>query len=289
MVIQRFLHTTIGRYLQISVGSLIYALSVSLFLDPNNLAAGGVLGASITISYLTHISTGFLVFLINIPLLIIGTLKFHFKFFFSTIYATVLSSVLMGLTAPLGALTKQPILAALAGGALVAIGIGLVFRAGGTTGGSDILVRLIKLKLRHVKTGQLFLMTDVIVVTAAAAVFGNIDLTLYTVISIVISSIVMDMVLYGRDGAKMIFIIGNKEKEITLRLLQDLEVGATILSGTGAYTGDNKKMILCAVRKQLLPMVQEIVRDEDPSAFMIVTSSNEIYGEGFKNPYDERI
>jgi len=289
MGIRRSVQTAVGRYAQISVGCFVYALGVSLFLDPNNLAAGGVLGASITIGYLTHISTGFLVLLINIPLLIIGTLKFRVRFFFSTIYATVLSSVLMDLTAPLGALTHEPLLAALAGGALAAAGIGLVFRAGGTTGGSDILVRLIKLKLKHVKTGQLFLITDVIVVTAAAIVFRDIDLTLYTVISILISSIVMDMVLYGRDGAKMIFIIGDKEGEITLRLLQDLEVGATVLTGTGAYTGESKKMILCAVRKQLLPMVQEIVRDEDPSAFMIVTSANEIYGEGFKNPYDERI
>ena len=277
------------RYGVILLGSLIYAAAISLFLDPNHLAPGGVTGIAIIINHLSGIPTGILILCINVPLLIVGVYKFGFKFLLSTMFAILVSSAAVDLLSPLGPLTQDRLLASLSGGALMALGMGLIFRAGATTGGSDIIVRLIKLKYRHVKTGRLFLITDMVVVAASAIVFGDVDIGLYAALAVTVSSTVFDMVLYGADGAKLVYIITDNERPITERILKELEIGVTHLKGVGAYTEDEKRVIMCAMRKQLLPEVQEIATQEDPFAFLIVTSANEIFGEGFKDIKGERL
>ena len=133
------------------------------------------------------------------------------------------------------------------------------------------------------KTGSLFLATDCCVIAASAIVFGDIDLALYAAIATIVSSFCLDLVLYGRDEAKLVYLITDHEKAIAHRLLQELEIGVTYLQGQGAYTRDSKQVIFCAMQKRLLPRVQEIAMEEDPCVFLIVTSASEIFGEGFKD------
>ena len=271
------------QYAGILAASALYAAAIALFLDPNHLAPGGVSGIAIIINQLTQIPTGTLILIMNVPLMALGMWKLGFKFLLSTLVAVISSSIFSNLLAPYGPLTTDPLLAACAGGALLAVGMGLLFKLGATSGGTDILIRVIKLKYKHLKTGSLFLITDCCVIAASALVFRNVDLALYAAIATILSSFCLDLVLYGRDEAKLVYLITDHEKAIANRLLEDLEIGVTYLQGQGAYTRDNKKVILCAMQKRLLPRVQEIAMEEDPCAFLIVTSASEIFGEGFKD------
>ena len=271
------------QYAGIVAASLLYAAAIALFLDPNQLAPGGVSGIAIIVNHITSLPTGTLILIMNVPLMALGMWKLGWKVVLSTIVAVVSSSVFTDLLAPYGPLTSDPLLAACAGGGLLAVGMGILFKLGATSGGTDILIRVIKLKYKHLKTGSLFLATDCCVIAASALVFGDIDLALYAAIATIVSSFCLDLVLYGRDEAKLVYLITDHEQAIADRLLQELEIGVTYLDGQGAYTRDNKKVILCAMQKRLLPKVQEIAMEEDPFAFLIVTSASEIFGEGFKD------
>lgn len=276
-------------YVRITIASLLYAVAVSLFLDPNALAPGGVTGIAIILNRMTGLETGTLVLCINIPIIAVGTWKFGLRFILSTMYCTVLTSGLINLLAPFGAATADPFLAAVAGGALMAVGIGLVFKAGATTGGTDIIIKLLRLKFPYLKTGVLFLITDALIVTLSAFVFKNVDVALYAGLVVFINSVLLDVVLYGRDGAKLIFIISDRHEAITKRLLEDLDIGVTYISGSGAYSGKEKNVIMCVMKKQISPRAETIVREEDPRAFMIITSATEIFGEGYKSIYSEKL
>jgi len=279
---KKYLHPAL-KYLGIVGASLLYAAAIALFLDPNQLAPGGVSGIAIILNRLTNLPTGTLILLMNIPLLALGMWKLGWKFVLSTVVAVAASSVFTDLLAPYGPLTTDPLLAACAGGGLLAVGMGILFKLGATSGGTDILIRVIKLKYKHLKTGSLFLATDCCVIAASALVFGDIDLALYAAIATIVSSFCLDLVLYGRDEAKLVYLITDHEKVIADRLMKELEIGVTYLQGWGAYTCDNKQVILCAMQKRLLPKVQEIAMEEDPFVFLIVTSASEIFGEGFKD------
>lgn len=276
-------------YVMITLASGIYAVGVSLFLDPNSLAPGGVTGIAIILNRLTGLETGTWVLLVNLPIIAVGTWKFGLRFIMSTMYCTAVTSFFINLLAPFGAVTSDLFLAAVAGGALMAVGIGLVFKTGATTGGTDIIIKLLRLRFPHLKTGFLFLITDALIVTASAFVFRNLDVAMYAGLVVFVNSVLLDVVLYGRDGAKMIFIISDHYGQITKRFLEDMDIGVTYLTGSGAYSGKEKKIIMCVMKKQLAPKAEEIVREEDPLAFMIVTSATEIFGEGYKSIFSERL
>ncbi len=276
-------------YLLMTVSCLCYAAAISLFLDPNNLAPGGVSGLSIILNRLIPIGVGNLILIINIPILLLGLWKFGFKLILSTLYCTVLSSLLTNVLSGYGAVTGDPLLAALVGAGMVAVGLGGVFKAGATTGGTDIIIKLLRLKYPHMKTGALFFMTDVMIVAASVLVFQDLDRALYAGISVFVTSFVLDLVLYGRDGAKLIYIISDNSEKITERILEELDIGVTYVKGQGAYSGKEKKVIMCVMRKQLAPRTEEIVKEEDPEAFMIVSSATEIYGEGYKSYFSEKL
>ena len=286
---KKTLRRRVTDYIEITVASILYAVAVSLFLDPNALAPGGVTGIAIILNRITGLETGTLVLIINIPIIAVGTWKFGWRFILSTMYCTAITSGFINLLAPFGAATSDPFLAAVAGGALMAMGIGLVFKAGATTGGTDIIVKLLRLKFPYLKTGVLFLITDALIVAASALVFKNVDVALYAGLVVFINSVLLDVVLYGRDGAKLIFIISDRHEAITKRVLEELDIGVTYISGSGAYSGKEKNVIMCVMRKQLSPRAETIVREEDPRAFMIVTSATEIFGEGYKSIYSEKL
>ncbi|MDR2042930.1 MAG: YitT family protein [Clostridium sp.] len=278
-----------AHYATITVASLLYGVSVSLFLDPNSLAPGGVTGIAIILSRLIGFRTGTWIFFLNIPILILGTWKFGGRLILSTLYCTALTSLATNLFAGLGPLTRDPFLAALAGGALMACVLGWVFKAGATTGGMDIVIKLLRLKIPHLKTGMLFLISDAVVVTLSAVVFRDADKALYAGLTAVVTSLMLDVVLYGRDGAKLVYIISDSSEAITKRLLDELEIGVTKVQGFGAYSGKEKSVILCAVKKQMSPKLEIIVKEVDSMAFMIVTSATEIYGEGYKSYFTEKL
>lgn len=280
----------IKQFIMMTIGACLYAAGIGMFLDPNALAPGGVTGVSIILSRLIPVETGTLILLFNIPILILGTWKFGFRFIISTIYCIIIISPMTNFfSSRYGALTEDPFLAGLAGGALLAVGMGTVFRAKATTGGIDIIVKIIRTKIPYLKTNNLFLLMDAVIVTCSAMVFKDIDKALYAGMTVMITSFVLDMVLYGKDEAKLIHIISDKSEEITKRLLDDLEIGVTYVRGEGAYSGKEKKVIMCVVKKQISPKVEEIIKEEDPMAFMIVSSATEIYGEGYKNLFSEKI
>ena len=276
-------------YVVITVFSLTYGVGISLFLDPNNLAPGGVSGISIMLSRITPIPTGTWILLINVPILGLGLWKFGMKFLVSTIYCTVVSSAFTNMLAAFAPLTTDKLLAAAAGGTIMAISMGMILKAGATTGGVDIIVKVLRLKYRHLKTGNLYLIMDAIVVALSGIMFRNLEIALYAAVAIFVSSVVMDTVLYGKDGAKMIYIISDHPEEITARILGDLDIGVTALQGEGAYSGKEKKVLMCVMRKPLAPKAQQIVKEEDPDAFMIVSDATEIFGEGYKSYFSERI
>ena len=207
-------------YVMITVASFVYAVSVSLFLDPNSLAPGGITGIAIILNRLFGIETGTWMLLINIPILLIGIWKFGLRFILSTIYCTAMTSLFTNLLTPVGAVTTDPLLASLTGSALMAVSMGWVFKAGSTTGGTDIIIKLLRLKFPYLKTGALFFLTDVVIVIASAFVFRNIDKALYAGIVVIITSVVLDVVLYGRDEAKLIYIISDHAEKIAGRLLE---------------------------------------------------------------------
>lgn len=276
-------------YIIITLASAGYAAGVSLFIDPNNMAPGGVTGIAIILSRIVPVETGTLIMLINIPIILLGMWKFGIRFIISTFYAIALTSFFTNLFASYGAATNDILLAALAGSVLIAVSIGTIFKRGATTGGTDIIIKCLRLKFPYIKTGKLFFMTDVCVVGISAFVFRNIDAALYAGIAVVVTAVVLDVVLYGRDGAKLIYIISDSCNKITDRLLEELDIGVTHLRGEGAYSGKEKKIIMCVVRKSLAPKVEGIVKEEDAEAFMIVTSATEIFGEGYKSYFSEKI
>lgn len=273
----------------IILGSFIYAAGVALFLDPNNLAPGGLIGIAVILNRLVAIDTGTLYFILNIPIVILGWWKFGGRFIASTFFAILINSVMTNKLALFPPITTEPLLAALAGSILVGVGIAIVFQCGATTGGTDIIVKVLRTKYKHLKTGFLFLVTDIIIVAASGLVFKDFNIVLYAFIAVTVSGKAMDYMLYGSDEAKLIYIISNHGEQIAARILKDMDIGATFLNGQGAYTGTEKKVIMCVVQKKRAPELEDIVKHEDKDAFMIVSSANEIYGEGYKNILHEKI
>ena len=282
-----------------TIGAFIYAFGIAVFLDPNHLAPGGVSGLSIILNSLIkfgefQIGTGVWIFMINIPLMIIGLVVFKLRFLLGTVYVTALSSAIIevidrGFSAYIPDMTNHLVIAALAGGALVALGIGLVFRGGGSTGGFDIVVKLLRRKFRHMKTGVLYLILDSSIIVLSAIAFQNILVAMYAVITVFINSTVLDLVLYGTDNAKMVYIISDCPERVSERLIKEVETGVTLLHGEGAYTGKNKKVLMCVLHDHQYPMLRDVVKQEDKHAFLIVTKATEIYGEGYKNPYADEL
>lgn len=281
------------QYLLITLGCIIFSVGVALFLDANKIASGGVSGLAIILSHKTPLKmTGVWIIILNVPLFILGAVSFGRNFIISTLYSTVVSSLLIELLNFLLKsylpLTDDIIIAGVIGGGLMGLGLGIVFRMGSTTGGTDILVRFLRKKFRYIKTGVISLIIDLIIIGISLIFFEDFTLTFYTVLSLIVTTIALDWVLYGGDSAKLMYIITDNEhaEKIAEKILKELDISATFINGEGAYTGDNKRIIMCAIKKYLYPKLKDYVHEIDPRAFTIVTSAKEIYGEGYKDHKD---
>ena len=279
----------IKNVLMIMVASLIYAVGISCFLDPNQLAPGGITGIAVILNRLVNIETGTLYFWLNVPIVLFGIKKFGLRFMAKKAFAIIMVSVFTNILSSVGALTTDLLMAGAAGGILIALGIGLIFKAGATTGGTDIIVKALRQKYRHLKTGFIFLCSDIIIVSISGIVFRDLNIVFYALVTVIISGRALDYVLYGGDEAKMIYVMTDKPEEIGERLMNELEVGITYLQGKGGWKDTEKLVVFTVVPKRLGPQVEEIVKNEDPKAFMIISSANEIYGEGYKDFFGEVI
>lgn len=264
------------------LGSAVFALGFSLFLAPNELNAGGISGfAQVIVQVLGVGSVGVVSILINLPLFLLGGLKIGRRFFVGSLLGMVLSSVLIDLTQLIPFPTVEPLVGALYGGALCGLGLGLVFIEGTSTGGSDILIRLLKLKYRNVPIGQISMCFDVVVVVLTGIVFGDVTKALYTGIAVFLTGQVIDAVVYRFDYSKVALIITDHYEQVAQMIGTRLDRGATFLHGEGSYSHKQTKVVLTAVKKQQVAELKELVTGIDPNAFIIVQEAHQVLGDGF--------
>ena len=264
------------------LGSAVFALGFNLFLAPHDLSAGGVSGLAMIFQHLFKFGTiGSLTILINLPLFILGGVKIGRRFFVGSLLGMVTSSVLLDVFALIPVPETEPFLAVLYGGVLTGLGLGLVFIAGTSTGGSDIIVRLLKLRYRDVPIGQISMAFDLVVCTLTGIVFKDITKALYTGVAVFVTSKVIDAVVYRFDYSKVALIITAHYEEVAEMIDQKLQRGVTFLYGQGSYSRKDTKVVLTAVKKQQLSELKEQVSEIDPKAFIIVQEAHQVLGDGF--------
>lgn len=265
--------------------SVLCAVSVRMFTAPNHIAPGGITGLSTVINYLFGLPIGMMSLLLNIPIFVWAILQIGYKLVGKTMIATVfVSSAIDILSVVVPPYSGDPMLAAIFGGLLEGAGLSLVFTRGATTGGTDLIARLLNRRVRFVSMGKLMLCVDFFVVVISAVAYQSIESALYAFITIFVSSRIIDTILYGTDvgTGKVMFIISEKSEQIAKEILTNMDRGATLLDSKGAYTGKHGEVLLCAARRYEVVRIKDIVRSVDKNAFLIVGDAGEISGEGFR-------
>ena len=261
------------------VGTAVMAAAFNLFLVPNQIAAGGISGLGVVLYHMMRIPVGLTIFLLNLPLFIIAARIFGFRFITRGLFGAVSLSVLVEVLNFLPVVTQDLLLASLYGGILMGVGIALVFRYQGSTGGTVIAAQVLN-KMFGFSTGQSLLGVDFLVVALAGIIF-NLALAMYALISLFVTSRVIDLVQEGVSNSKAALIISEKTEQIVQRILHDMDRGATILYGKGAFTGHTREMVLTVVSQSEVPRLKDIVHEEDERAFVILGNAHEVLGEGF--------
>ena len=275
-------------YMIITCGAALYDMSVVVFTAPNNIAPGGLTGVATLINYLFSLPIGTFILIMNVPLLIIGYRRIGRTYFIKTVYGTLAVSLLIDLFSCFIPTYKgNMILVCIFGGILNGCGIALIFSRGGSSGGTDILASLINKRFPQFSIGHLIMFSDALIVTISAFVYNSIEAGLYAVVSIFVSSKLIDRIIYGTsaDNGKLMFIITDKSREILPLLLNDISRGVTVLEAHGGYSGNDKKLLVCAVRPNQVYKVNNIVKKLDSSVFIIVTTATAVNGEGFYKKY----
>lgn len=284
---------TVTEFAMCILGSLMYAVAVSLFVNPLKFVAGGVTGLGILVNYLAPVvSTGVFVFVANIPLFIISWKKFGFSFIARTIFATALTSVFIDVLHVLGEqygwffAGEEKLVGAIFGGIIAGAGLGIVFLGGATTGGLDILARLLRLKFPHLSVGRLILICDFTVVLLSGIVYRSVESVLYSIVIVFLSSLAVDHIVAGRSHSKLLFILTDKSEEVTRDIIAICGRGVSVIPAQGGYTGQEKKLLMCVVRTHEVSKVRKVVASYDEKPFIIITDSSEVLGQGFKSHKD---
>lgn len=265
------------------LGSTLFALGFALFLAPNNINTGGISGlAMVLVEALGFGSVGSLSILVNLPLFVLGGLKIGRRFFAGSLLGMLLSSVLIDAFAALSFATPEPLIGVLYGGVICGLGLGVVFVSGTSTGGSDILVRLLKLRYRNVPIGQISMIFDGLVVILTGIAFQDVSKALYSGVTVFLCGKMVDAVVYKFDYSKVALIISPAYEAIAEQIGKKLDRGATFLHAEGSYSGNSTKVVLVAVKKQQLAELTELVSELDPDAFIIVQEAHQVLGDGFK-------
>ena len=274
----------------IALGCAVFALGFDLFLEPNGLSAGGISGIALIIIHLAPITTvGIATAMINFPLFFFGGKKIGMRFFIGTIFGTIFFSAFIDLFAAIPVPQTEPLVAAIYGGAICGAGIGIVFIQNASTGGSDIVIRLLKMKYRNLPIGTISLVFDFIVCAATGIVFGNASNMLYSLIAVFVTSKLLDAVVYKFDFSRVAYIISSEHKRIADAINDDLERGVTYLYAQGYYSGNDTKVILCAVKQGQLADLKDLVVGIDPNAFIIVQDAHQVLGDGFARHSEDAL
>jgi uncharacterized membrane-anchored protein YitT (DUF2179 family) len=285
-------------YFWIVVGSILTAASINVFLVPYKIAPGGVTGLATVIHYLSNarFPVGMTMLALNIPLFMAGIKFIGKKFIILTLFSTFLLSFVIDLSEPYTSafveryfsrfegLEAAPdlLLYSIFGGSLMGVGLGLVFKSGATTGGTDLAARILNHFIPRLTMGQAMFLIDASVVVFAAIVFNSFLLAMYATVTLYISSKVIDVLLEGINFAKALFIISDESQEIAQRIMKDLNRGVTALKGKGMYTGNDKQVLMCVVHRSEFAQLKEIVTEIDRKAFIVLSDIREVLGEGFK-------
>ena len=272
------------------IGDILFALGFNLFLTPHGLNAGGLSGLAMVLVHLLNFGTvGIVTAVFNLPLFIIGGKKLGKHFFFGSLLGMVVLSVAIDLLAGLPTPDVEQLIAARYGGVICGVGLGIVFSSGASTGGSDIVVRLLKLRYQHVPIVIINICFDLCVAVLTGLVFQDVSSALYSGVAIFVTGNVVDAVVYRFDYSKVALIISPYYEEIAKAITTQLERGATYLDGQGVYKGNDTKVILTAIKKQQLPELKRLVSEIDPDAFVIVQEAHQVLGDGFSRYSKEEL
>ena len=266
-------------YAQILLGALVGGAAYPLFLTPNRIAPGGITGVAMILNHLFHWPVGTVSLALNVPLFIISYRAMGKIFAFRSLVATVLFSLFIDIL-PLKPLTMDPLLSTLYGGVLLGVGLGLIMRGGATTGGSDMIARMVHRRFQFISVGSFLFAIDCAVVMAAGFLIGTTE-ALYALINIFLTAKVMDVVIVGFSANKACFVISSKWQEISERIMRDMDRGVTQLTARGAYTGTERPTLLCVISRSEIMAFKRILREEDENAFVIIVEAHEAIGDGF--------
>lgn len=270
------------------IGSVIFAVGVAVFTTPNEIAPGGVTGIATIFHSITGMQMGTLTFILNIPLVILGLIVIGKKFTLSTFRTLLILSVITNiLEFFLPTYTENTLVASIFGGAAIGIGMGIIFLRGSTTGGTDILGRVLLRYFQHVPLGKILLAIDFLIVSAAGIYYGTLDAALYALVSVYMTERAMDSVLYGFNETRIAYVVTEHPIEVADRVMDETGRGVTYLNGEGGYQRAKKLVIMCAMPSRQFAKFKRIVLEVDPMAFVMVTPASNVIGEGFKQTFDE--
>ncbi|MCI9192722.1 YitT family protein [Acutalibacter muris] len=269
----------------ITAGAAVYATAVTALTAPNNIAPGGVTGLCTMLNFMFGTPIGLMSFFINIPIILWAVVDIGYKLVVRTMAAIVLSSLFIDLfTGFMPVYSGNPILVAVFSGVCEGLGLSLTFIRGATTGGTDMVARLLERRLPHMSMGKLMLALDGVIVALSAVVFGSIENAMYACIAIFISTSVIDKILYGTDlgTGKLFYVMSPRVREMGKRVIEELDRTVTYLDSHGGYSNEPGETMLCVVRRFEVYQIQAIIREEDKDAFVIVGDAGQITGEGFR-------
>lgn len=276
--------------IMIALGCAVFALGFDLFLEPNGLTAGGISGIALIVIHLAPVTTvGIATALMNFPLFFFGGKKIGMRFFIGSIIGTIFFSLFIDLFAGIPVPQTEPLLAALYGGVICGAGLGIVLINNASTGGSDIVIRLLKMKYRNLPIGTISLAFDFIVCAVTGIIFGNVSNMLYSLIAVFATSKLLDAVIYKFDFSRVAYIISREHEQIADAINNDLRRGVTYLYAQGYYTGNDTKVILCAVKQGQLADLKDLVVRIDPNAFIIVQDAHQVLGDGFARHSEDSL
>ena len=265
------------------VASAAFSVGINCFLARNNILNGGVTGIATILNYLFEIPIGTAIFIMNVPLLLIAFKKLGAKFILRTFWVIAISSVIIDLGAFLPVYKNDLLLSSIFGGALSGISLGIIFMRNATTGGVDIIARLVKMKFPHITLGKSIFILDAIVIVLGGIVYDNFESMLYAAIVIFVSAQSLDYVIYGISRGSMLLIVSDHSDEIRNLIIKDLNRGVTVLKATGGYSNQDKNVLLCACYDNQIHKLIKKIKSADENAFFIVTQSKQIFGNGFRN------
>ncbi len=270
------------KYFATLVGTLLIAISLDLFLVPSNIAPGGISGIAIIINHIARIPVGISILFLNIPIFVWSLWHFKADFIFSSLFGMVMLSILTDLFAFLKPVTSDILLNSVYGGATLGLGLGIVFWAGSTTGGTDIVAQILKKHFPFISVGRFVLIIDTFIVLLASVTFGRWEVGLYSAVALYICTYIIDLSLEGIDFAKVAYIISENSKEISEEISRSLERGTTALHATSHYSGNDKTVLMCVVKKYEINKLKKLIKQIDENAFVILSDTREVLGKGFK-------